>query len=224
MRIGVALGGLCDFVWSTKNLANWYHVVRHTADKYAKKLGIKKPMATTTVKPSGTLSLLNGSSPGMRATNHRYYIRRIRMASDSLLAESLRTKNVAWEYDRVLGKHTSVFSFAIEARSSTRNPSVEEQLNMQFLLQRYWSDNGVSNTILFDHKEVTTVAKCLKRFMPHLKGVSLLANQHCYEQAPYEAITKDTYHHINDRIDANTPLLPGEIVLSECDHASCPSR
>ena len=39
----------------------------------------------TTIKPSGTLSLLAGATPGVHPAYNKYYIRRVRMASDDKL-------------------------------------------------------------------------------------------------------------------------------------------
>ena len=67
MRVGVGLGGLCDFDWTQPQLSRWYQLCREEASSYSRELGVADPIAVTTVKPSGTISLLNGSSPGIHA-------------------------------------------------------------------------------------------------------------------------------------------------------------
>ena len=53
MRIGVGLGGVCDFAWTSEDLVEMYDVVRKEAHRYADDLGVARPIACTTVKPSG---------------------------------------------------------------------------------------------------------------------------------------------------------------------------
>lgn len=53
MRLGVGLGGICDFDWTPEMLRGWYKVCRSEADDYADELKVNRPIAVTTVKPSG---------------------------------------------------------------------------------------------------------------------------------------------------------------------------
>ena len=88
MRIGVGIGGLCDFAWSTDRpsgtgaLRAYYLAVQQEAHVYARCLGVAVPSTCTTIKPSGTISLLVGSSPGIHAAFAPFYVRRVRVAVD----------------------------------------------------------------------------------------------------------------------------------------------
>jgi len=53
MRLGVAIGGVCDFDWNTRTIDRLYLDVRIAADDYALELGVNAPIAVTCIKPSG---------------------------------------------------------------------------------------------------------------------------------------------------------------------------
>ena len=57
--------------------------VKELDEEYANWLCIPKSVRTTSIKPSGTVSLLNGSTPGIHFSEDEYYIRRIRFSKDS---------------------------------------------------------------------------------------------------------------------------------------------
>ena len=53
MRLGVSLGGLCDFDWTPYQLGDWWMTCRGEANDYADALRVNRPLTTTAVKPSG---------------------------------------------------------------------------------------------------------------------------------------------------------------------------
>jgi hypothetical protein len=226
MRIGVGLGGVCDAQPSRNDLREWQSIVRETSRTYADTLEVSRPLTTTTVKPSGSISILNGSSPGMHAAESEFYYRRMRIASDNPLAESLIAANVPHEPD-MLDNRLLVFSFPIKAKQdaiTVRNQTVVDQFNRQQVLQSYWADNSVSSTVRFDKDEMECVEQCLAHYMPTLKGVSLLCNSHSYEQAPYEAITEEEYTTTMASIDNDRKLGSGDLQLDDCESGACPLR
>src|SRR5207253_7257026 len=130
------------------------------------------PIATTTVKPSGTISLLNGSSPGVHAPFAPFYVRRTRIGIDEPIAQALREAGVPCEpcvYDKT-GK-TLVFSFPMRARNTKttiQNQRVREQVERQRVVQDNWADNAVSTTISFADDEKDELAALLKEHGKHL--------------------------------------------------------
>lgn len=231
MRLGVGLGGICDFDWTPEQLAEWYGVCRQAADEYADELGVRRPLAVTTTKPSGTISLLNGSSPGIHAPFAKYYIRRTRIAKNDPMAFAMMQAGVPFEedeYDKT--GRTWVFSFPMTTSSSSpitqQNQTLREQFERQAAVQTWWADNAVSATLNFDPEtEKQELADCLKEFVPKLKSTSLLAKTHGYVQPPYEAIDEDTYDQLVATIDQDSPLVhDGDIEIEECEGGSCPIR
>lgn len=230
MRIGVGLGGLCDFEWSSAMLANYRGIVRRVADDYARELGVARPIAVTTVKPSGTISLLNGSSPGIHAPFAPYYIRRVRFSKDEAMAHALIEAGVPHEdcsYD--VTKHTWVFEFPMAARGdatkTVQNETVADQLIRKVVVEESWADNAVSATISFGDDERDELADHLAQYGKRLKSFSCLPKKHAYVQPPYEAITREEFERRTGGIRGDHPLVSGgEMDLQECEGGACPVR
>jgi ribonucleotide reductase alpha subunit len=230
MRVGVGLGGLCDFNWTPETLATWFGMCRQEADAYADELGVSRPITVTTVKPSGTISLLNGSSPGIHAPHAPYYIRRTRIAKNDPMAMAMMEAGVPFDEDIYDTKgNTWVFEFPTKAahtNSSSKTETVREQFQRQATVQEWWADNAVSATLNFTpDTEREELANCLKEFVPRLKSTSCLPRTHGYKQPPYEEIDELTFHRMSSLIDNNHPLVHGgDIEVEECSSGSCPVR
>jgi ribonucleoside-diphosphate reductase alpha chain/ribonucleoside-triphosphate reductase len=231
MRLGVGLGGVCDFAWKPQDLSAWYTWCREEANAYADDLKVNRPIAVTTVKPSGTISLLSGSSPGMHAPFAPFYVRRTQLAKSSHLAQALMEAGVPSEPSvQDSSGNTLVFSFPMRGPShatvTTQTETLEAQLERQCMLQTHWSDNSVSATLSFDAAtEKQQMAALLKTYAPKLKSVSMLPKAHGYEQAPYEAITESQYAELYAGINHAHPLTRGEdMIIEECANGICPVR
>jgi len=230
MRIGVGLGGICDFEWTPELLAKWFGACRREADAYAEELGVNKPITVTTVKPSGTISLLNGSSPGVHASHSPYYIRRIRIAKNDPMSVAMAEAGVTYEDDSYDSTgNTWVFSFpmkAVDPRVTKETESLRDQFERQAAIQEWWADNAVSSTINFDAKtERKELASCLKEFVPRLKSTSVMPKTHGYQQPPYEAIDENTYKEMARTINHESRLTRGgDMEIEECSSGVCPIR
>jgi adenosylcobalamin-dependent ribonucleoside-triphosphate reductase len=58
-----------------------YDKVRYWDKTYSRWLGVPTSIKVTTVKPSGTVSLLAGATPGVHCTHSEYYYRTVRVAA-----------------------------------------------------------------------------------------------------------------------------------------------
>lgn len=229
MRVGVGLGGLCDFSWTKSQLSGWYGLCREEATSYAKELGVNSPITVTTVKPSGTISLLNGSSPGIHAPYSRYYIRRTRIAKNDPMAYAMMEAGVPFEddiYDKT--GHTWSFTFPMSSPNSittVQNETIRDQFQRQKDVQEAWADNAVSATLTFADNEHEELAWCLKEYVPSLKSTSALPKSHGYSQAPYESCTQAEYEALYAQIQHDHPLVRGgDFEVEECTSGSCPIR
>jgi hypothetical protein len=148
----------------TRALDELYKEVRAANVDQAEQLDATPSIKVTTVKPSGTVSLLMGSSPGMHYHWSAYMIRRIRMAErsfDSVLMECgyyIEPAVVGFNEDgtKKYDYNTVVVEFPTKAPTaehtefqSAGDVPLREQAALQALLATYWSDNAVSATLSF---------------------------------------------------------------------------
>lgn len=230
MRIGVGLGGICDFDWTERELRDFRHTVQFAARCYAINLGVSCPIANTTVKPSGTISLLNGSSPGVHASWADYFLKRARIGVDEPIAAALIEAGVPYEpcvYDA--SGRTLAFAFPVAARKKGLNvqtQTVREQIDRQVAVQRSWADNAVSSTVSFAEDEKDELAALLKQHVKFdIKSVSCLPKKHGYAQAPYEAISEEIYAELVSKINHEHPLtVGGDLDTMECEGDVCPIK
>ena len=129
-----------------------YKKVREWDATYSSWMDIPTSVKVTSIKPSGTVSLLGGATPGMHWPIERYYKRRMRIADTSPLLTVMRNAGYHIE-DDVYADNTKVVTFPVYCGSDTvrteSEVSVREQFEMASLLQRHWADNQVSVTIKF---------------------------------------------------------------------------
>lgn len=163
---------------------------------YSDWLCVPRSIKKTTVKPSGTVSLLPGVTPGIHYPHSEFYYRTIRFQENSPLVESLRKANYRIEKDKY-GPNTLVVYFPIKEEYYDRSKaevSMWEQLENAAQMNRYWSDNAVSATITFKPEEAGDISHALSLYESRLKSISFLPLQdHGYEQAPYQEISEAEY-------------------------------
>eukprot|EP00761_Pharyngomonas_kirbyi_P004222 gb/GECH01004226.1/.p1 GENE.gb/GECH01004226.1/~~gb/GECH01004226.1/.p1 ORF type:complete len:1717 (+),score=253.33 gb/GECH01004226.1/:1-5151(+) len=204
-RIGCSLSGVAQFI-SEKGIhpmKEWcesgYDTIQKYDRLYSEWFAIPRSIKTTSIKPSGTVSLLSGSTPGMHYPESRFYIRRMRLSRGSDLVQPLRDANYRIEPAADDPDNTVVVEFPIDMGRNMRtleDVSMWEQLSLASFLQRYWADNQVSVTVSFDpEREGPHISHALDYFQYQLKGVSLLPRLElgAYAQMPYEAVTEERY-------------------------------
>ena len=202
-RIGVSVSGVADWLDSTSvshvfdSLNRGYDVVRTENRRLASEAGVAESIRVTTVKPSGTVSLLAGVSSGVHFPVGGYVLRRMRVAQDSPVSALLVAAGVPHEPD-VVSDNTEVFEFPLRYGNgrtrSVKNVSVYEQAAVVAMLQRCWADNAVSNTLTVQPEELKQVERVLALYAPQVKSLSLLPDKSdVYEQMPVEHITKEEH-------------------------------
>ena len=203
-RIGTSVSGVANFAdaQGLPALRTWmdegYAVVKDYDQTYSEWLGIRESIKMTTVKPSGTVSILAGESPGVHWTaGGKYFLRAIRFGNDDPMLPLFKMANYRVEPASENPDHTSVVFFPIlsGAKRSEKEVSIYEKMALAATAQRYWSDNSVSVTITFDaEKEADAVGKVLHMYDGSLKTVSFLPmGNHVYPQMPYTQITEEEY-------------------------------
>ena len=235
-RIGCSISGIqeCIIKLGRHEFTNWcdraYNYINYLDEKYSNWLGIPKSKRKTTVKPSGTVSLLAGSLPGIHHPESNAYYRTIRIASNSELIKILSDAGYRMEPAASDPTKTTVVYFPVihdEKHISKDKVSIWRQFKDTAMLQRYWSDNAVSVTITFSKEESNQISECLSAFERELKSVSLLPlNEHVYEQAPYIATPKEEiieYQKTLKPLDFSSLHIEGENANSNkfCTNEGC---
>jgi ribonucleoside-triphosphate reductase (thioredoxin) len=236
MRMGI---GVTGYLQATEEQRSWladnYERLREYDREYSKSRGWPASIKLTTVKPSGTLSLLPGVTPGCHPAYARFLIRRIRVASNSPLVSVCRRSGYDIEYQRNFDgsedRSTVVVSFPFSYPLGTRLASemtAVDQLEVVDRLQTEWSDNAVSCTVYYQKDELPAIKEYLaKRYNKHFKSLSfLLHSEHGFDQAPLEEITEDQYNELMARVSLITSV-DTEINYEssdECAGGVCPIK
>ena len=210
-RIGTSMSGVANFAdrRGLPELRDWmdegYKHLKQYDNSYSEWLGIRESIKMTTVKPSGTVSILAGESPGVHWTvGGQYFLRAIRFSNNDPMLPLFKMANYRVEPASESPDTTSVVFFPIEsdARRSEKDVSIFEKMSLAATAQRYWSDNSVSVTISFDtEKESEHVGTVLHMYDGQLKTVSFLPQGNMtYPQMPYTQITREEYEETKMRL------------------------
>lgn len=211
-RLGISVTGIAQFIGNrgVNELKDWleagYNTVKNYDNIYSEWFAIPKSIKLTTTKPSGTLSLLGGATPGLHYPESTYYIRRVRLANNSPLINVL--KKAKYKIEPAIGQEDStvVIEFPVFVGENVRtleSVSMWEQLAQAAFMQKYWSDNAVSVTVSFDPEtEGRDLERALDFYQYQLKGVSFLPKlkNGSYAQMPYEKIDKETYEEMVSKL------------------------
>ena len=203
-RIGTSMSGVANFadINGLPALRNWmdagYEVVKKYDTSYSEWLGIRESIKTTTIKPSGTVSILAGESPGVHWTpGGEYFLRAIRFSNEDPMLPLFKMANYRVEKASESPKTTSVVFFPIKSKAlrSEKDVSIYEKMSLAATAQRHWSDNSVSVTVSFNAEtEKNDVGTVLHMFDGQLKTVSFLPmGNETYPQMPYTQITEKKY-------------------------------
>jgi len=238
MRMGIGITGV---MMSSEEQLSWlnpaYTYLRAYDKEYSKQQGFPESIKLTTIKPSGTLSLLAGVTSGVHpATAGQYFIRRIRISSGSALIAVIKSHGYHIEYqknfDGTEDKSTMVAEFPCKYPDgvvSADDMTVFEQLDMVKYMQEVWSDNSVSVTAYYKKEELPELREYLEEnFNDNFKTLSfLLYSGHGFVQAPFEPITKEQYEYLSGLVrPIETVSINEEDVeeLGACGIGGCPIK
>jgi ribonucleoside-diphosphate reductase alpha chain len=202
--LGVSLTGIMDNPLLirtnnglSKNLQSLRQVAENTNRTLANNLGINPSTAITCVKPSGTVSQLVDSASGIHARHSRQYIRTVRGDNKDPLTQFMKDQKIPNEPCVMKPEQTTVFSFPIKSPTNavvTEDMSAIDQLEMWLMYQRHWCEHKPSVTINVRKDEWFEVGAFVYKHFDEMSGVSFLPyNEHTYQQAPYQDITKKEY-------------------------------
>jgi adenosylcobalamin-dependent ribonucleoside-triphosphate reductase len=203
-RIGTSLTGIASFADNSglPALREWmdegYQKIRHYDHKYSEWLCVRESVRVTTVKPSGSVSLLSGATPGVHwGPGGEFYLRAIRFGNTDPMMHLFKAAGYKIE-DDLVSANTSVVYFPVASghKRAEKQVSLFEKIGLAATAQKYWSDNGVSVTLSFDKEtEKQFVAPALNMYEGQLKAVSFLPmGNKTYPQQPYTEISREQYN------------------------------
>ena len=230
-RIGLSQTGIAQFLekHSLETYRGWcnagYATVQVYDEIYSNWLCVPKSIKTTSIKPSGTISLLAGATPGMHYPENRTYIRRIRVSKMSSLVEFCKQSGYKVEED-FYDPSSMVVEIPVKIDCKTVSEvSIWEQVALAVFIQKWWADNQVSCTVTFKPEEAKEIPVILNYYKYDLKAISFLPKTEsgAYKQMPYEAITEEKY---NELLSGIKPLNIANISQDSkpelyCDSTSC---
>ena len=203
-RIGTSLTGIAAFAdeHGLPVIREWmdegYNTIRKYDHSYSEWLCVRESVRVTTVKPSGSVSLLSGATPGVHwGPGGEFYLRAIRFGDQDPMLHLFKAAGYKIEADLV-SANTQVVYFPVASghKRAEKQVSLFEKIGLAATAQKYWSDNGVSVTLSFDKDEETKfIAPALNMYEGQLKAVSFLPmGNKTYPQQPYTEITREEYN------------------------------
>jgi ribonucleoside-diphosphate reductase alpha chain len=172
----------------------------------ASEIGINAAARCTTIKPSGTSSLVLGTSSGIHAWHNDYYIRRLRVGKNEAIYQYLAINHPELIEDEYFRPHdTAVISVPQKAPDGAiyRHESAISLLERVKWFYQNWIKPGhlkgqnthnISATVSIKDDEWETVGQWMWENRKFYNGLSVLPyNGGTYMQAPFEDCTKEVY-------------------------------
>lgn len=204
--IGVGITGIAANKIDPSWLKEAAQEVKKTNAEVAKTIGINPAARTCTIKPSGTSSLVLGSSSGIHAYHNDFYLRRIRYGKDEAIWKYLFSVLPALcEDEKFRPQSQGVLTIPQRAPlgSAVRTETPLELLERVRIYNQDWvgeghnygdNRNNVSCTISLRDNEWTEVGEWMWENKDSYNGISVLPyDGGTYVQAPFEDTDEATY-------------------------------
>ena len=208
--IGVGMTGIASGAIEYLNEEEAAHVASDTNFIVAATIGIKPAARTTTVKPSGTSSLVVGSSSGIHGWHAPYYLRRLRFGKDEDIYKYISKRLPSLVEDEYFRPETQAVVSVPQKAPSTAVFRSEPALNLLERTKRYnlnWVKNGhregdntnnVSVTVSIKEDEWDEVGQWMFENKDTYNGISVLPyDGGSYKQTPFEDISREEYERLS---------------------------
>lgn len=199
--IGVGMTGIASGKVLDLDLKEAADEVRKVNLKVSASINIEFAARCTTIKPSGTSSIVLGTSSGIHAWHNDYYLRRIRIGKNEALYPYLLEHHPELLEDDVLNSKQAIICIPQMAPegSITRKEDVLDLLNRIKKFNSEWvrsgyrngyNANNVSATVSIQDKDWQSVGEWMWENKASYNGLSVLPfDNGNYSQAPFEDIT-----------------------------------
>lgn len=200
--LGVSITGYYDnkTIRNEKVLRELKDEAIKTNKEYAKKFGINNSTCITTVKPHGNSGQLLYVGSGMHPWYAKYFVRRVRIATNDPLFELMKDQGVPSKAEigySTANSTVAVLEFPIKAPEGaiTRDQvSAIDLLEEWKKLKMNYIEHNPSVTIYVGSDEWIKVANFVYENWDIVGGLSFLPrSEHVYQLAPYEEISREEY-------------------------------
>ena len=205
--LGIGMTGIASGAVFKLNMKEAAKAAIEENERVAKILGINKAARVTTVKPSGTTSLVLGTSSGIHAWHDDFYLRRIRLGKNEALYTYLSLYHPEMlEDDFFKPTLQSIVSVPQRAPEGaiTRSESAMDLLERIKTINKNWIKPGhrkganmhnVSATVTIKQDEWPAVGEWLYENKEYFTALSFLPEDlGTYKQAPFETITEEEFN------------------------------
>ena len=205
--IGVGMTGIGSGQAQKFNLTEAAERAKFVNETTAAAIGINKSARSTTIKPSGTSSLVLGTSSGIHAWHNDYYIRRVRVGKNESIYSYLAIHHPELIEDEYFRPHdTAVISVPQKAPEGSilRHESALELLERVKWFSANWVKPGhrtgqnthnISATVSIKEGEWEEVGEWMWENKKFYNGLSVLPyNGGTYIQAPFEDCDETKYN------------------------------
>ena len=203
--IGVGMTGIASGCVAKLDLKETADEVRHINSVVSAKIGIEFAARCTTIKPSGTSSLVLGTSSGIHAWHNDYYLRRMRIGKNEALYDHLLIHHPELLEDDLLNSRQAIVCIPQKAPegSIVRTEPVMDLLERIKMFNLDWvrrgyrlgsNANNVSATVSIRENEWAQVGAWMWENKASYNGLSVLPfDSGNYKQPPFEDITHEQY-------------------------------
>ncbi|MBL7843552.1 MAG: hypothetical protein JNK44_06780 [Cyclobacteriaceae bacterium] len=212
--IGVGMTGIASGAVQKLDLIEAAQEVKKVNLEVSAKIGIQFAARTTTIKPSGTSSLVLGTSSGIHAWHNDYYIRRIRIGKNEALYEYLRIAHPELLEDDQLNSKQAIICIPQKAPKGSilRTEDVMQLLERIRKFNEDWvrkgfrrgsNTNNVSATVSIEDGDWQKVGEWMWANKASYNGLSVLPfDTGNYKQAPFEDITREKFSELEKSLKA----------------------
>jgi ribonucleoside-diphosphate reductase alpha chain len=205
--LGVGMTGIGSGVILNYDLKKAADLAKEENARVAEIVGINKAARVTTVKPSGTSSLVLGTASGIHAWHNDFYIRRIRVGKNEAIYSYLAANHPELVEDDFF-KPTIQAVISVPQRapqgSILRTENVIDMLERTKRFNVQWvkkghrkgaNTNNVSATVSIQENEWEQVGQWMWENRNTFNGLSVLPYfGGSYTQAPFEDITEEKFN------------------------------
>ncbi|MBL7854977.1 MAG: hypothetical protein JNL17_11300 [Cyclobacteriaceae bacterium] len=212
--IGVGMTGIASGKVLKLDLNEAAQEVKHVNLETSSAIGIQFAARCTTIKPSGTSSLVLGTSSGIHAWHAPYYIRRVRIGKNEALYDYLQHAHPELLEDDLLNSRQAIICVPQRAPEGSI-VRTEPTLNLLERIKKFnaeWIRNGfrrgdnannVSATVSIPDGDWPAVGQWMWENKASYNGLSVLPfDTGSYQQAPFEEISEKKFLEMEESLRA----------------------